>query len=708
MGMLDDVRAQYPQYKDLSDADLAGALHAKFYPDMPKTDFDVKVGLAPDPKTVTAPSNPTGRQIGPLEAFGRGALQGLSFNTSDEAWAALKSMFGGEKYDDVLKQTRDANRLAAEQNPGSTLGGEVAGGIVPAAAAWLLGPEAGAPATAATAGKIAQLGSRIFQGAKTGAKIGAAYGAGGYEGAPDESLTDSLVGRGGAALKGGAGGAAAGAVLTPAIDAVGSTASGVKNIYKSYTDPVGTARAKYGEALSRGLSTAPDTEAQANANLGSLARSSPNAIAGDVGGDPVQTLIRTSLNRPNAQNQPFLDTLANRQKNQWQEIEDNLSKHLGDPNQFDTVKAALEKTRATDANAAYKPAFDAPFNPSDELLNLFATKEDGKTLVRPTLNKIVDDLNFRLKDQFGDEAPNMVDQNPLEFIHQVKVELDHQIGQAKKVAARGDVSTSQKYDLRSLVQLKKALIDGVEKSAGDGPQMYLQANKQFSNSSALINAMDDGRAAAQKTDDVIRGELQGLTPAEQDYYRFGISRGLADKNRTGNAMNDRIGRDWSDPQDQFRLKAIFGPNASEMRNALDAMETARDLRRSATGNSTTAKQLLANDDAKQEVEKTLNNLGMMKSIAQGNWADVGRRAYHITKAELSGINPAVAEEILKFAAQPASKTVGSPVLQQMVKAGASKSASAAAAKVQRDRAAQVLLSILGSSTSGALNTRAPN
>lgn len=46
MPTIAEVRQQYPQYSDMSDADLAGALHQKFYADMPRSEFDKKVGLS--------------------------------------------------------------------------------------------------------------------------------------------------------------------------------------------------------------------------------------------------------------------------------------------------------------------------------------------------------------------------------------------------------------------------------------------------------------------------------------------------------------------------------------------------------------------------------------------------------------------------------------------------------------------------------------
>jgi len=51
MMTMQDVRAKFPQYSDMSDDDLAGALHRKFYSDMPFDQFASKIGLA-KPQTV--------------------------------------------------------------------------------------------------------------------------------------------------------------------------------------------------------------------------------------------------------------------------------------------------------------------------------------------------------------------------------------------------------------------------------------------------------------------------------------------------------------------------------------------------------------------------------------------------------------------------------------------------------------------------------
>lgn len=46
MPTIAEVRQKYPQYQDMSDEALAGALHKKYYSDMPEADFNAKIGLA--------------------------------------------------------------------------------------------------------------------------------------------------------------------------------------------------------------------------------------------------------------------------------------------------------------------------------------------------------------------------------------------------------------------------------------------------------------------------------------------------------------------------------------------------------------------------------------------------------------------------------------------------------------------------------------
>jgi hypothetical protein len=47
MATLAEIRTKYPDYSDLSDMELADKLHGKFYADMPREEFNAKVGFTP-------------------------------------------------------------------------------------------------------------------------------------------------------------------------------------------------------------------------------------------------------------------------------------------------------------------------------------------------------------------------------------------------------------------------------------------------------------------------------------------------------------------------------------------------------------------------------------------------------------------------------------------------------------------------------------
>jgi hypothetical protein len=64
MATIAEVRAQYPQYSDMPDAALADALHKKFYADLPRAEFDAKIGLAPiDNRPQWAQENPKAYEV---------------------------------------------------------------------------------------------------------------------------------------------------------------------------------------------------------------------------------------------------------------------------------------------------------------------------------------------------------------------------------------------------------------------------------------------------------------------------------------------------------------------------------------------------------------------------------------------------------------------------------------------------------------------
>lgn len=195
MATLAEIREQYPQYGDMSDQQLADALHSRFYSDIPRADFDRRVGFsAADGAGQVPASTQQGRASGAFDAF----TQGASFGFGDELTAAEAAVLGRtpqgewfnyeqpfeERYDRALAAERGQQGAFAEQNPTLAAAAQIAGGVAGAAAplgASLRAAQGGTALARATAG-----------GAAAGAQ-GAVYGFGEGEGGLRNRLENAAV-----------------------------------------------------------------------------------------------------------------------------------------------------------------------------------------------------------------------------------------------------------------------------------------------------------------------------------------------------------------------------------------------------------------------------------------------------------------------------------------------------------------------------------
>ena len=101
---LEEIRAQYPEYTDLSDQELADKLYNSSYSDMDRNEFNQKIGFNPNPPPPE-----------PEEDFGDQVLNALS-----SAGDAIANM----TVDDTLKYLKENGSL-----PGG-IGGSIAGAII--------------------------------------------------------------------------------------------------------------------------------------------------------------------------------------------------------------------------------------------------------------------------------------------------------------------------------------------------------------------------------------------------------------------------------------------------------------------------------------------------------------------------------------------------------------------------------------------------
>ena len=105
---LQEYRDKYPQYQDLSDADLAKGIKAKFYPDMTEDEFNQKIGLVS--QQIAAEPSIGKRFARQAELGSRSVLEGL---------ATIPNMIGDAANTTINMGIRGANAVIDEFRPQS-------------------------------------------------------------------------------------------------------------------------------------------------------------------------------------------------------------------------------------------------------------------------------------------------------------------------------------------------------------------------------------------------------------------------------------------------------------------------------------------------------------------------------------------------------------------------------------------------------------
>lgn len=606
---------------------------------------------APDPFAMFSDAA-DGPKVSQLEAGARGLASGLTLNWFDELYGYGSSLpklaQGKDAYvkaaSEEVETQRKRSAAAKQAHPSTYLAADVGGGLVSGIGAMMI--PGGQAAGAANIARAATLGSRVVQGSKIGAGFGTVAGAGAAETAPGASLEEVAKNTALEAGKGGLMGAAVGAVLPPAFDAAGAVLSPVANLVRARRNPQGVAADKVAEAFQRDAGGKAGTIFNKQGESPGLYRDAESIIA-DAGGENVQRKMRSALNVPNDQRTQFMKALDDRAGNQHAKIEREMVGALGNPKTYYEAADAIVMSKSVQAGPAYKAAFDAPFEYNvEKFTNLFS---------RPTMDAIKDRVERRMLDSGapGEPGTGAVFNNmrPMEVLHHVKVELDHLIGQAAKAERRGEASSKEAFDLRTLMKLKEDFFDAMNSSGGEGPKLYNKAMSQYADHSALTRALETGyeHAATKEAPEVVRRALEKMSPPEQELYRLGVARKWAEVNRTGKKFNDRVGRDWSSPDREMMLDVVAkGPaERRQFQQALDAMAEQTKTRQKAQGNSTTAAQALeAQDDA-----KPADMLRLGKRAVLGQWSSL-MEGLAQKAAPLGGMTPEVASNMLKILSAP--------------------------------------------------------
>lgn len=242
MATLKEIREQNPgAYDDLSDKQLADALHGKYYSDMPRAAFYRRVGLPSQavggatatatptaPRQQAKPAKPGKRStmLDQIGAYAQAATEQIPF--LDEAAAKVVSLATGVPYKEVRSVQKDLADSDRKERPLARNAGGVSGFV----------------ATVAAPGGAYVGGARTFGGAVLrSAQVGAGYGALAGAGAADDGLANRI--------KGGAKGAAIGAATGAAVPVVVRGAQAVPQVAKRAASGISEAGSRVARQLGR-------------------------------------------------------------------------------------------------------------------------------------------------------------------------------------------------------------------------------------------------------------------------------------------------------------------------------------------------------------------------------------------------------------------------------------------------------------------------
>lgn len=387
MPTIAEVRAKYPQYNDLSDDDLANALHKKFYSDMPEADFKAKIGLMPesdaaksfrefassatqDPRAAKVQqqyddasmlgklfvtSDPQFNELPawkqPLVAAKDIAdltVNGLSSGLGDRAVAGIRAPFTGKTYEQELTGQQALTQEARGRAGGAGTVAEIAGGLKTALALGGKGMTLSGVGMGTNGATGLALRSALMGG--EGALYGAAAGAG------NAAYGDELSGAGTGALWGLAGGVG-GNVIGEGLGKVTEKLSRAWQNWRAAPDE---------RAANAVLNAAREAGFDAETARKMLDDLGPDAMAVDILGKRGTALGRSAANISPEARETLESALLGRKAGQNERIVGTLEDLTGLPagtrTTIDDYQKALYNEQAPAIRSAYEEARTAGFD----------------------------------------------------------------------------------------------------------------------------------------------------------------------------------------------------------------------------------------------------------------------------------------------------------------------------------------------------------
>jgi hypothetical protein len=643
MQSLADIRAQYPQYADMPDADLAKALHDKFYSDMSADEFNQKIGLTPDKYKQAAIDEQQAMQAKGIDTgagYTRMLAHGATLGADSTLLAGLETplemlkrgTFNPVEGYNYAKAREDQIMNSARASTGALgTGAELLGGAVSGGGLAKAGVSA-ASALAPDAGLIA----------RTLASMADASALGGFSGAMEgNSLEERLSNAGKGALMS----AAVGGVTPAAMKLVSAATAPITSNFRAWMNPEGYAQSQ----VARAINESGQTPTQIGDAVQQAAQEGqPQFNVADAMGNAGQRLLATTARSPGTARTQVVDALDSRQATQGRRISNALTEGFGTPQTAAQTETAMTGARDTAADAAYGAVRNdaQPVNVSNAIAKIDETLSPGVNQIASPgsgiANDSVENALQGFRSRLTDGRSNLTDFSAVQRV-------------------RGDLSDAVQAAQRAGAGNRARLLGGVLRQLDASMELaspgFKQANADFAQASSDIGAVQTGRDASARgrTEDVIPAS-QSLSPAGQQGFRAGYVDPLIAQTQ-GAAFGANKARPLIN--DAFQQEAgAMAPGNDLMQRQIGRENTMFQTRNAATGNSKTIEN--ANDDAAMAVDPHL-----IMQAATGNWHGALRTLIASGADALTGNTPAVRQHVADILLRNGTNVSG-PALDSMV------------------------------------------
>jgi hypothetical protein len=414
------------------------------------------------------------------------AANGMTFGFGDKAIAKVDELVGRGTYDEQLAKRRGETAASRERAGIRGAVAEIGGSVIPAVKAAQVG---------LTATRLPGLWGRLGGMAVDGAAVGGLSAAG----------NDSDIGLG----------AGVGAALGAGGQAVAKVGGALAKPFTSRFFPQKATQ----EVLTKAMDEA-GTNPQAIARDLAKARADGQDVYSvmDAMGYPGQRLARNVTRTPSEGRTPMVEFLNKRQAEQGRRVSTALSEGFGDP------ATALKRTEAL--KQSRKAGGD---------VNYTAARNSASSVNTDNVIAKIDSIAG--KPVFGGRVlntPGMADDTIQGLMTRVRSMLVGRDGRAQKIdfnallTVRQDIgdmaSAAYRTGKNNQYSKLKEVLDELDASLAGASKDYKKALTQYADDSRVIDAVDEGRAAAMggRFEDNIPA-FQKKNPSQQAAFRAGYA-----------------------------------------------------------------------------------------------------------------------------------------------------------------------------------------